>query len=179
MRVFTSLSLVTLAAAGLAMPALAAPPMAGDPDTAALVPAKFLAKAGASDKFEIAEAQMMTSSANPDVKSFAQKMIADHMKSTGMVKAAARKDGLTPKPAMLLPKQMKLMAALRAAHGTARDTLYVQQQLPAHQEALALHQSEATSGPTAALKQTSAQIVPVVQSHLDMLNQMNSTKTGM
>jgi putative membrane protein len=149
-------------AATVAMPALAQ----------TLTPTDFVMQAGASDKFEISEAKLMQSSKNADVRSFANKMITDHTKSTAMVKAAAMKDGLHPTPPVLNSEQQSNLSQLKAATGSARDSLYIQQQKPAHQQALALMQSYASTGSATHLKDAAGQIQPVVQSHLDMLNQM-------
>ncbi len=156
----------TAIAAGLALPAVA--------QMAAPTPKAFVAKAGASDRFELAEATLMMASKNPDIVSFATQMKADHSKSTEMVKAAAKADGLMPAPPMLSAKQKHDLAALTAKHGKARDMLYVAQQKAAHQDALALMQSYASAGTASHLKATAGQIVPVVQSHVDMLGKMSA-----
>jgi putative membrane protein len=133
---------------------------------------KFVAKAGASDKFEIESAKLETASSNPAIAKFANQMITDHTKSTQMVKQAAMADKLTPKPPMLDAKQTKDLATLRAANGAARDTLYVSQQKMAHAQALNLMQSYASSGTAANLKGAAGQIVPVVKMHKDMIDKM-------
>jgi putative membrane protein len=112
---------------------------------------------------------LMQSTANPALKTFAKEMITDHTNSTAALKAAAMKAGLHPAQPKLTAKQSSDLAALRAATGTARDTLYIQQQKAAHQEALALHQDESSTGTAAPLKAAAAKIVPVVQHHVDML----------
>lgn len=133
---------------------------------------QFVMKAGASDKFEISEAQLMLGSTNPDIQSFAQQMITDHTKSTDMVKTAAMADGLTPAPPMLTAKQKADLAKLTAAKGMNRDKLYIRQQKPAHAEALALMRGYSSSGKATHLKDTAGQIEPVVQAHIDMLDKM-------
>lgn len=135
-------------------------------------PAQFVSKAGASDKFEIESAKLETSSANPDLAKFANQMIIDHTKSTQMVKQAATADKLTPRPPILNAKQKKDLAALGAAKGKARDALYVSQQKMAHTDALNLIQTYASSGTATNLKDAAGQIVPVVQTHKDMIDKM-------
>lgn len=137
---------------------------------AALPPADFVKKAGASDLFEITTAKLETSSKNPKIRAFANMMLKDHTKSTADVKAAAIKSGLKPKPPALEPKQQADLAALKQATGTARDTLYVTQQKAAHEEALALHKDNAAGSSAPALKAASAKIVPVVEHHLHELS---------
>ncbi len=132
-------------------------------------PKEFVATAGASDLFEQREGRIMSTSSNADVAAFAKKMLADHTKSTEMVKSAAKSDGMTPVAPVLSAKQTKDIAALSAAKGKARDTLYVTQQKAAHAEALTLMQGYASGGSAAHLKEAAGKIVPVVQGHIDML----------
>jgi len=150
-------------AAGLAMPALAAPAMTGK---------QFIAKAGASDLWERKEAAIMTTSTNGDIAGFARQMTIDHTKSTEMVKAAAKADGIAAPAPVMTAKQKGDLAALSASKGAARDSLYVTQQKAAHADALALMQGYSASGSAKHLKETAGKIAPVVQSHIDMLNKM-------
>ncbi len=165
MTIFKTLAMTALAAS-FVMPAVA--------QMAAPSPKTFVMKAGASDKFEISEAKLMMMSKNPDIVSFATQMKTDHMKSTDMVKMAAKADGMMPSPPMLDAKQKHDLAMLTAKHGKARDMLYVTQQKAAHADALALMQSYSTSGTATHLKDAAGQIVPVVQSHVDMLGKMSA-----
>jgi len=165
MTILKTLAATALAAA-LALPAAA--------QMATPSPKTFVMKAGASDKFEIAEAKLMMASKNPDIVSFATQMKTDHTKSTDMVKTAAKADGLMPAPPMLDTKQKHDLAMLTAKHGKARDMLYVTQQKAAHADALALMQTYSTSGTATHLKDAAGQIVPVVQSHVDMLGKMSA-----
>ena len=139
---------------------------------AAAVPtSEYLMKAGAGDLYEKTSSKLVLgSTTDPKIKKFANEMIADHTKSTAMVKAAAAKSGLKPKPPMLDADQKKMVADLTAAKGAARDQLYVTQQKTAHAQALALHSDYASSGDKPALKAAASQIVPVVKMHISMLD---------
>lgn len=150
-------------------------PMAGDPMTMPTMAPDYVKAAGAADKFEIDSSKLvLQTTRDPKVRSFANKMIADHMKSTAMVKAAARKDGVAVMPPMLTPTQMQMMTDIRSATGKARDAAYMQDQSTSHQAALQVQQSYAQGGDKPALMAAAGQIVPVVQSHIDMLNSMGS-----
>ena len=165
MTLFKTLAATALVA-GFALPATA--------QMAAPTPKAFVMKAGASDKFEISEAKLMMMSKNADIVSFATQMKTDHTKSTDMVKAAAKADGLMPAPPMLDANQQHDLAALTAKHGKARDMLYITQQKAAHADALALMQTYSASGTAPHLKDAAGQITPVVQSHVDMLGKMSA-----
>ena len=138
----------------------------------------YVKMAGASDRFEITEAKLAeTRSHSSKIKHFAKMMVRDHMKSTAMVKAAARQTmGHNPPPPMLDDEQTQNLATLKATHGShAFDQAYLDQQVASHQKALDLQQGYAQSGDAAALKDAAAKIVPVVQSHLSMAKDLQSS----
>ncbi|WP_174297830.1 DUF4142 domain-containing protein [Sphingomonas bacterium] len=136
----------------------------------------YVKAAGAGDKFEIDSSKLvLQSTKDAQVRSFAHKMIADHTKSTAMVKVAARKDGVAVMPPMLNPMQTQMLDDIRAATGKARDAVYMQDQGTSHDASLQVQQSYASGGDKPALMATAAKIVPVVQSHIDMLNAMPKT----
>jgi putative membrane protein len=157
----------------LTMAALIALPMTAVSAQAPLAPATFVAKAGASDLYEKQSSQLvLATTANPKIKGFAQMMITDHSKSTAEVKRAATAAHVKVAPPRLDADGLKNVAALRAAKGRARDTLYVQQQKVAHQKALALHQGYASNGTVPSLRTVAAGIAPVVQTHISELHGM-------
>lgn len=133
---------------------------------------EYVKKAGASDLYEITSSKLVVGSTNPKLKRFATMMVTDHNKSTAMVKAAARKSGVRPAPPVLDAKQQADIAALRAARGAERDSLYINQQRIAHQDALALQRDYSTSGDAAPLRAAAGKIVPVVEHHIAMLQGM-------
>lgn len=141
---------------------------------AAPTTSEFLAKAGASDLYERTASQLVAGSTkDAALRRFANQMVVDHGKSTAMVKQAATRAGLHPKPPVLDAKQQKMIADLRHATGKARDSLYIDQQRQAHSEALSLMQDYAATGETPALRDTAGKIVPVVQHHVEMLGQLH------
>lgn len=161
MMIGSKIAIAVAAGAILVGAAHAAPP-----------PAEYVMKAGAGDLYEITSSKLVTGSSNPKLKSFATMMVADHTKSTAMVKAAALKSGLKPKPPVLNPKQAADVAALKGVTGAARDSLYISQQKLAHQEALALQSDYSATGTAAPLKAAAAKIVPVVKHHIMELDSM-------
>lgn len=153
--------------------AAAAVPLAAVQAQAPIAPATFVKMAGASDQYEIQSSKLLLQTTrNAKLRDFATQMVTDHTKSTADVTAAAKADGLTPMPPMPDADGLKMLAALRATKGTARDTLYVQQQKIAHQKALKLHTDFSQTGTAPNLKTAAAAIVPVVQMHYDMVNAM-------
>lgn len=134
---------------------------------------EYLTMAGASDLYEIQSSQiLLQSTQSADLRSFAQMMIDHHAKTTQQLAAAATAAG-TPAPAPQLDaRRGEMIRALQAASGTARDKLYVTQQVAAHQEALNLHNGYATSGDNPQLQAVATQTVPIIQQHLSEIQRI-------
>jgi putative membrane protein len=138
----------------------------------------YVRMAASSDQYEIGSSQMVLGAAqNADVRRFAQMMIDHHTQTTQQLTTAAMAAGLTP-PAAPDPSKAAMLSALQAAQGTARERLYVRQQLMAHQEALALHQGYASSGDNAQLRAVAGQAVPIIQQHLTEIRRINTAMGG-
>lgn len=135
----------------------------------------YVMMAGASDLYEIQSSQLALSRAQrPEVRQFAQMLITHHTQTTQQVTAAARAAGLTPPPPRLMPMHAQMIASLDAASGASFDSAYLSQQIPAHEQALALHSNYAQNGDTPALRTAAAAAVPIVQSHLDQTRRLNN-----
>lgn len=136
--------------------------------------AEFAAAAAASDLFEIESSKVAQSQAvSSEVKSFAAMLVQDHSKSTAELKSIASKDNITLSPPTLRPDMQSKIDALKSAKGEAFDTLYLSQQVPAHEEALKLHQGYAASGDNTSLKAFASKTSTVVSKHLDEARAMS------
>jgi putative membrane protein len=138
-----------------------------------MTPADYVKTAGASDLYERQSAQIvLQSTANADVRAFAQMMLTAHAQSSADVKAAAMKSKVAVSPPMLMPLQGEMIAQLNDETGPARDSTYIAQQRAAHNQALNVQKAYAMEGTAPALKAAAGRIVPVVQSHIAMLMKM-------
>ena len=136
--------------------------------TAPKTASEFAAMAGASDLFEIESSRLAAAQAkSAEVKDFAAMLVADHTKSTAELKSIASKENITLSPPTLAPDMQSKIDALKAAQGEQFDTLYLTQQVPAHETALKLHQGYAANGDNAALKAFASKTSTVVAKHLD------------
>lgn len=129
----------------------------------------FVNKAAKSDAYEIAAAKLaVTNASSQAVKDFAAEMITAHTASTAKIKAAAATatPAITPDPT-LTSDQNDDLAELAKKKGAEFDEAYIDDQVDAHQDALALMRDYAEHGDTAALKTAAGEIAPVVQKHLD------------
>lgn len=155
---------------------------AADNAIAAITPTpsaqEFVNKAAKSDAFEIAAAKLAaTNATSAEVKAFAQQMIKAHTDSSAKIKAAAGK----AKPAItidaaLTSDQKEDLAELKALTGAKFDEEYIDGQVDAHEDALALMRSYASGGTDSALKTTAGEIASVVERHLKTARDLE-TKT--
>jgi putative membrane protein len=133
----------------------------------------YVMMAGASDLYEIQSSQMAVQRATrPEVRQYAQMLIQHHQMTTQQVMAAARAAGMSPRPPMLMPMQRQMLSQLSGAGGGDFDRLYISQQVPAHEMALALHSNYASSGDRPQLRAVASQAVPIVTQHLQQAQQM-------
>jgi putative membrane protein len=133
----------------------------------------YVNMAGASDLYEIQSSQLaLQKSQDSGVREFAQMMVTHHTQTTQQVTAAARQSGMTPPPPQLTSQQAQMISQLQGATGAAFDRMYKQQQVQAHEMALALHRTYADDGDTEELRRVARSAVPIVQGHLTRVRQM-------
>jgi len=136
-------------------------------------PQEFVDRAAKSDAFEIQAAQMAAKNASSlEVKTFAQTMIKAHTDSTAKVQKAASTAKLTPN-ATLTREQNEDITELGKLTGAAFDEEYMDGQVDAHEEALALMRSFAAEGADAGLKTVAGEIALVVEKHLTMARELD------
>lgn len=129
--------------------------------------------AASSDAFEIQSSQMALARAqNPAVRQYAQMLITHHTQTSQQLAAAAQASGMAPPAPMQLPITARMLGELQRASGANFDRVYLMQQIPAHEMALALHSNYAQRGDTPALRSVAAAAVPLVQQHLNEARRM-------
>lgn len=170
-------ALVALTLAGTSAAALAQTPPPPPPAEAKTQAAAYVDAAAKSDMYEMESSKIaLQKSSNPKIKSFANMMIKDHMKTTKATMVAVKKAGMTPPPPPVPDAATSAsLDELRGASGADFDRLYLGQQMPAHQAALDLHQSYAANGDQAALRASAKAAVPIVQHHIDMATKMQAS----
>jgi len=136
----------------------------------------FAATAASSDMLEIQSSKLALQKAQASaVKDFAQMMIADHTDASKKLSAAAQQDGVAVSAEMMSRHAAKV-GALSDLTGPAFDQRYVEMQLEAHREALGLMTGYAANGEAAALKAHAQATAPIIQMHLDHVQQLSSSK---
>lgn len=135
--------------------------------------ADFVAAAASSDMYEIEAGKMAeTKGSIQAVKDLGKALQADHKSSTQQLKAAVAETRTTMPVAKMTAEQKDMINALKAASGADFDRLFLEQQIDAHQKALAMLNAYAAGGEAQPIKQFATKVTPVVQSHLDKVRQL-------
>ncbi len=146
----------------LPSPAAATP----NPKASPLGEDAFVRAVQRSNDNEIAAARyVLKSTKNTSIRDFATRMVQDHASSNVALQTAARNGHVA------LPQSDRAMAMEPSALSTtlepALDRAYLQQQIAAHKDALAVVTAYASNGANPSLRAFANTQVPVVQAHLD------------
>jgi len=134
----------------------------------AVVQDNFWTKAATSGLAEVELGKLAAQKAqNPEVKKFAQMMVADHTKANDELKALATKKSVMI-PTVLDSSHQSLLQKLQGLSGADFDKAYVEGQVDDHETAVDLMEDNADNS-DADIKAFAAKTLPVVQSHLKMI----------
>lgn len=138
--------------------------------------ADFVSKAAVANKFEIDTSQLALKYAqSSDVKTFAQQMISDHEKVGQDFKASLKEANIQPPSDSLDVSHTAKYAKLRLfTTEKGFDSAYVDTQLKAHEDAVALFKDYSANGPTPALKSFAEKTLPTLENHLKMVQDLRS-----
>jgi putative membrane protein len=146
--------------------------MAKSPDVA------FAIKAAQGGLAEVQLGKLAAEKAgSPDVKSFGQMMVDDHSKANDQLKALAEKENITL-PTTMKPKDQSLYDKLQGMSGEDFDKTYVKAMVKDHQEDVKEFQKESQKGKNEQIKQFAATTLPILQTHLDKIKQIQSSMKG-
>lgn len=104
---------------------------------------------------------------NPEVKKFAQMMIADHTKANAELKTLAAKNNITL-PTELNAKHKSMLEDLKGKTGAEFDKAYIEGQVEDHEATLELMENN-TNNSNADVKAFATKTQPIIKSHLDMV----------
>jgi len=128
----------------------------------------FIKKAAGAGMAEVADGKLAKAQGGPDVKKIAVRMVTDHEAANEQLMSLSQQLG-DPAPAVEDAKDESEHEALSQLSGDQFDTQYLQDQLKAHEKAIALFQKEADDGADPQLKQFASDTLPTLQMHLDMI----------
>jgi putative membrane protein len=128
----------------------------------------FVQSVAISDMFEVQAGQLATEKAQSgDVKSFGQRMVDDHTKTTKELKTLiADKDIKAELPSKLDSEHQAMLDKLTGLSGNQFDKAYMQSQVKGHEKAVSLFEAYAASGENKDLKSWANDTLPTLKDHL-------------
>ncbi|MBV8849234.1 MAG: DUF4142 domain-containing protein [Methylobacteriaceae bacterium] len=136
----------------------------------------FVNEAAMSDMFEIQASQLAAQkSDDAQTKTFAQKMVADHTKTTADVKSMASSGKLTGVnlPTDMSSSQKSMLDKLKGLNGKDFTKQYHSDQVSAHKDAVSLFERYGKGGDNADLKGWANKTLPTLQDHLKMAQDLD------
>lgn len=134
----------------------------------------FIMEASASDVFEIESSKLALQKGNDATKTFAQKMIADHEKTTAELKALLATGKVKGEPVATLTDDFKGdVEDLAKLSGDDFNKQYIDDQVDAHEDAVDLFKRYAEEGENADLKAWAAKMLPALQHHYQMAQDLD------
>jgi len=168
MKVLTIISLVAAALVALTGPAAAQIQLVNEADR------EFVSKAATGGTAEVELGRVATQRAvRPSVRSFAERMVADHGRANAELAAFARRKGLEV-PTALEPSQQAMRDRLSGLSGPDFDRAYMSEIVRDHTEDIALFERAAEISSDPDLKAWAARSLPMLRDHLALARQVNS-----
>jgi putative membrane protein len=134
----------------------------------------FMQHAAVGDLAEIQLGQLAQQKASsPAVKSFAARMVKDHSSADDKLKDIAESQHISL-PNQLDPKHENAQKSLSQLSGTSFDKEYMLLMVQEHKQDVSKFQQEAANAHDPTVKQFAAQTLPILQSHLNEAQQVQS-----
>jgi len=138
----------------------------------------FITEAAVGDLFEIQSSRLALQQADPELGSFARRMIEDHTKTSDELKSLiGNAKEKAPPPSMLDDKHQKMLDGLREKSGAEFTRRYVKDQVAAHKEAVSLFERYADNGDNQPLRAWAGRTLPTLQHHLKMAQDMEQQRS--
>lgn len=139
-----------------------------DPESTNILDNDLIIKAAQDNLFELQASQLAIQKAtNPEVKQFAQKMVQDHTKATGLLQQLAAERNITL-PTEMGQQNQAVFARLPDLSGAEFDRAYMTEMVNSHQKEVALARNQSQNGKDQELKALAAEKLPALEGHLKM-----------
>ena len=139
--------------------------------------AGFVTNASGAGLAEIEASKLAATNAGSDkVKTFAQKIIADHTKAGEELKTLAAGDRGYATAESPPPANQKDIDALKLLKGPAFDKEYAEVMVANHQKAVAIFEVEVEKGSNKDLQAFAKKTLPTLKDHLKMARALNTGK---
>lgn len=137
---------------------------------------KFVQDAALGGMAEVELGKLATQKASSDaVKQFGQKMVDDHTKANDQLKEVASKQNIGI-PDSLDSKHQSRIDKMSKLSGPDFDKAYVKDQLKDHKKDVSEFKNEAENGSNPNIKQFASTTLPVLQEHLNMVQDLNKNE---
>ncbi len=148
----------------LALSGVSAAALAADAESTAPAPSVFVKKAALDGMTEVEAGKVaLSKSQNPEIRSFAQRMVADHGKANAELATIAKAKGL-PAPKELDAEHKEMLNSLSGKSGKDFDVAYAEHMNMDHSKAIALFESAAGSNDPD-LAQFAKKTLPTLKEH--------------
>jgi putative membrane protein len=135
---------------------------------------EFANKAAAAGKAEVELARVGTEKAmNPDVKTFADRLVQDHTKANDQLTEIMRTKGMEM-PAEAPTEAKAEHDRITALSGNEFDREFMRHWVSSHEKGIELYSTEAETGQDPELKQFATDTLPTLQEHLDEAKRVES-----
>lgn len=135
---------------------------------------QFVQDAGTAGATEIAAGKLaLTNSSDAQVKSFAQRMIADHTRFARNLDIVAQRQGIMAAPSA----DASVTGSLESLHGADFNKAYIAQVAEdGHRKAVAVFSTESKAGGNAQFKNSATRALPIIKHHYAMAQQLAKLK---
>ena len=135
----------------------------------------YVAVAGANNLFIVKAAEIAREKAQrPEVRQFAETMLAEHQEDIEQLLETARAAGLEAFPPGMMPMHWERLRRLERSSGSRFDRVYVDQQIEALEVALELHRNFFTNGNGTRLKTFAQAEWPEASERLEQARQLHN-----
>jgi len=160
-RIVLCLALAGISGSAIAADAADTPP----------APSVFVAKAAQAGMAEVELGNLaLGKSQDPEVRSFAQRMVTDHSKANAELAAIAKAKGIDA-PATLDAEHQALVQKMKAKSGAEFDAEYSRHMSMDHSKAISLFES-ATKTPDPELAKFAQKTLPTLREHKKLTQQL-------
>jgi putative membrane protein len=132
----------------------------------------FVSEAAISDMFEIQSSTLASGKLSGAGKAFADRMIADHTKTTDELTGTAKASNI-PIPTAMDDAHQKMLAKLQSLSGDDFSKQYFKDQVSAHKSAVNLFDRYGKGGKDAKLKDWATRTLPALKEHFTMAQALN------
>jgi putative membrane protein len=132
----------------------------------------FINQAAQVGMLEVQLGQLATQRGSTNtVKQYGQRMVNEHTQANQQLMQLAAQKGVTP-PTNLDSQHKAVMNRISNLSGANFDDAYMKEMIDSHNQAIALFQAQSQQGQDPDLKAWATKLVPNLQAHLQMANQM-------